>query len=499
MSQASLGELTARAAAAAEPGFTPASVPKLGGVDPLGMRQINFDLMDQVFPGLNNVARHIRPFVVVTWAWRRANQLAQKQGTRTIPVDHLRDFVDRIEVIYVWSQFLSDPSADLPGRRVLANLLQANEWIFGGTAWRNRRQTRRYSTALTAPINYGPALKMLGWAHSHPEHPEILVPTLAAAPALDAFESKIIDRLGHPAFSDFGSVTVTAAEARRWSKAWALNSLTRAEKDVLKEMLFGSAAPACRQRGGNLMLAAAKNASTKDVNVLRAAMAGPPSRFRPSADLLEAQEAWRTVQVRQLFRLSLEALLHWTVIHLGDTPKSSDALVTSFLDQISGARKHATARQWLAAIRPHNTGPTDLMADISAALDSSSNELPKTILRGIGFCLAEAPERDSHFERPDRLPLSRARRESEARENGSVRDFVRYVLESWVLAQHVYWSVGRGLADARSQGKTLLRLKVVLDEGGWALAPGVSAGSPPLPTPDRLETIVTLAEECSFL
>src|SRR5262249_35705645 len=153
MAQASLAELTARSAAAAEPGFTPAAVPKLGGVDPLGLRQINFDLMDLVFPGLNNVARHIRPFVVVTWAWRRANQLAQNQGRRTIPVDLLLDFIDRIDVIYVWSQFLSDPSADLPGRRVLTNLLQADEWTFGGATWRSRRQIRRYSTALTAPIN----------------------------------------------------------------------------------------------------------------------------------------------------------------------------------------------------------------------------------------------------------------------------------------------------------------------------------------------------------
>ena len=115
MAQLSLAEMTATAAAADEPGFTPASVPKLGGVDPLGLRQINFDLMDQVFPGLNNVARHIRPFVLVAWAWRRANQLAQSQGDRTIPVDHLRDFVDRIEVIYVWSQFLTNPSVRSAG------------------------------------------------------------------------------------------------------------------------------------------------------------------------------------------------------------------------------------------------------------------------------------------------------------------------------------------------------------------------------------------------
>lgn len=76
MPQPSLADLTTTAAIAAEPGFVAATAPKLGGVDPLGLRQINFDLMDQVLPGLNNVARHIRPFVVVTWAWRRARQLA---------------------------------------------------------------------------------------------------------------------------------------------------------------------------------------------------------------------------------------------------------------------------------------------------------------------------------------------------------------------------------------------------------------------------------------
>jgi len=77
--------------------------------------------------------------------------------------------------------------------------------------------------------------------------------------------------------------------------------------------------------------------------------------------------------------------------------------------------------------------------------------------------------------------------------------FIRHVLEYWVLAQHVYWSVGRGLADARARGKTLLRLKIVLEEGGWTLAPGVSRGSLPVPTPDRLETALGLATECGLV
>jgi hypothetical protein len=63
-----LEELRVQAQNAKEPSISPVPSIRLGGVDPLGLRQINFNLMDQVLPGLNNVARHIRPFMVVPWA-----------------------------------------------------------------------------------------------------------------------------------------------------------------------------------------------------------------------------------------------------------------------------------------------------------------------------------------------------------------------------------------------------------------------------------------------
>jgi hypothetical protein len=62
MAKVSLAKLAQAAAEADDPGFASPSIPKPGGVDPLGLRQINFDLMDMVFPGLNNVARYLRPF-----------------------------------------------------------------------------------------------------------------------------------------------------------------------------------------------------------------------------------------------------------------------------------------------------------------------------------------------------------------------------------------------------------------------------------------------------
>jgi hypothetical protein len=281
----SLSDLTAKAAAAAEPDFVVATIPKLGGVDPLGMRQINFDLMDQVLPGINNVARHIRPFVVVTWAWRRAKQIAEAQGLKEIPVDRLRDFVDRIEVLYGWSQFLRNPNADLPGQQVLSPFIKSDHYVFGGKAWKKLRENRRYSTAFTAPITYGPSLKTLGWLTALRENREVLIPTPVSVPALVAFEARIKRHLTHPAFSRFGTITVTKREVAKWSNSWVLEEVTEPEKRVMAEMLLGMGAPLVRRQGCQLMIAALKQAHTTNVKRVRRVMTGAPSNFHSPARL----------------------------------------------------------------------------------------------------------------------------------------------------------------------------------------------------------------------
>src|ERR1035441_588496 len=102
MEARSLVELSDAAVAVRDISVTSPYIPKFGTINPLGLSQTNFDLMDQVFPGLNNVAMHIRPFTLVTWAWKRAAACAEKLGTETVAPKLLRDFVDRIEVVYVW-------------------------------------------------------------------------------------------------------------------------------------------------------------------------------------------------------------------------------------------------------------------------------------------------------------------------------------------------------------------------------------------------------------
>jgi len=500
MPQPSLANLTAAAAAADGPSFTPVSQVQFGGVDPLGLRQINFDLMDRVFPALNNVARHIRPFVLVAWACRRAAQLAARQGTHQIPVRDLVDFVNRIEVIYAWSQLLRNPDADLPGRQFLGRLLRADRWVFGGREWNKLCDQRRDSTAFTAAINYGPSLKALGWVEPRARHPRVLLATESAAPALDAFEAIISDRLEHPAFSQFGTVEVTIEEARAWSEAWALETATDTEKRVMAASLAGAGAPLSRRDGCALMIAAAQHTSTAELAQIRAAMTGVPSNFSPPAELLGSLVAWRRVQIRQLFRLALEALFYWIFLEIEDGAQRTQTLANSFLAQALPRSPHATTGQWLNPDSVASAAPTALIDQIERALaEPVPDLLVPAISDGIVFCLAESSARDNEHEPEERLPLARARREADARADAPVTDFVCHILESWVLAQHTYWSIGRGLADARARGKSLLRLKVILDEGGWARAPGVSRVAPPVPTADRLGTALSLVQECGLL
>jgi hypothetical protein len=491
-----LAELLQEAVARDEPGFNDPNGPAPGGVDPLGLRQINFQLMDQVFPGVNNVARHIRPFVVVTWAWRRAAQLALNAGLSPAPTDLLRDFVDRIEVIYAWSQFLLNPSADLPGRDVLAPILQSGTYRFDGADWGKRRDTRRYSTAFSAPINYGPALRALGWLELADDGSGAFKASAAAGPAIDALEARISDHLEHPAFSSFGPVTLVEAEVRTWSEAWRLDDPSDVERAVAAEFLAGPANPR-RMAGVALACAASAGAEAPEPHAVRRAMCGPPSNFVPLAEMAETMATWRKVQVRQVFRLALEALFAWSIDRLGVSPRPTAALVQAFMSA-PGVPAAASTREWLADV-PGNLGPTEHLDAMERALQPRDrSEVPVSVLRALAFCLAEAPAAAESFEAAERLPLSVAARQAEGFLGDPPSVLLRHVFEAWLFGQHTYWSIGRGLADARAQGKTLLRLRVVMDEGGWTLTPGATAPTP-LATADRLATILALAGESGLL
>ena len=115
-------------------------------------------------------------------------------------------------------------------------------------------------------------------------------------------------------------------------------------------------------------------------------------------------------------------------------------------------------------------GPVEWMERLDLCLNEPENwpELPSAIRGTLAACIGEAADQNE-TQSPDRLPLARAYEETIGWQQEPVADFLAHIFDSWVFGQHVYWSVGRGLADARARGKTILRLKVVLEDNGWTM------------------------------
>lgn len=492
-----LSEFISTAAKVEQPQLTLPLGIGLGGVDPLGLRQINFDLMDLVIPGLNNVARHIRPFTVIAWAWHRAAICAQKAGLSKVSLDELQDFVDRIEVIFVWSQLLRDPSADLPGRDVLGSLRRSESYEFGGAKWKQRRNTRKYSTALSAPVNYGPAVKSLGWIEASDLSRGAFRSSELVKNALNAMDAALGKHLNHAAFSRIGRVTVSKNEVNAWGNALSIDQPSPQEQSAMCESLSGESAPEALKRSVNVIAAISRKCRSTDDAVIRSELCRGSHTLAQLGDREPVPTIWTLVQMRQLFRLSLEALLRWILAKLTVRPAKTSDLVGLLLSE---TRSASSTQEWLKLDRSKAQSIPEQLLVLQKALDDNDPDLAKVIQTSLAMSLvyvADSPV----YERGDRLPLARAREETKAFESQPAEEFVKHVLASWVLGQHIYWSIARGLGDARGGGRTILRLRAVPEENGWTLAPGMgmSLGSPPRATPDRLATLLGLMRESGVL
>jgi hypothetical protein len=107
------------------------------GVDPIGLRQLNLDLMDAVVPGINNVTIHIRPYAFMAWAWDKAFRVLNADGE--MHSSQIIDLVARYETLYAWA--LSLAGAPLAGagavRKYLPLYGSGDPFLFAGPSGKN--------------------------------------------------------------------------------------------------------------------------------------------------------------------------------------------------------------------------------------------------------------------------------------------------------------------------------------------------------------------------
>jgi hypothetical protein len=502
-----------------------------GGVDPLGLRQVNLDLMATALPGINNVTYRIRPYAFMAWAWWRAAQTFMAGNNQVVQASRLQNLVDRWEVVFAWSHVLASNTPELPGRNVLsASLPRAlTPYRLHGKSWDEFRDNRRSSTALMAAIQYGPSIKSLGWLI--PQQGRTFVPSDQAIPAVVAIDA--IAKSALPADMLLPSdVAITPEQARALHAAWNVAEPSEAEKQVFRRLFFDAGADPragheARRRQRSLRLIQSilqqETAPLPEMTIRRALASGRLASGEDlalSADLVETQRLWAALQARQLQRIALEAMLVWIEAQIDDRDGKADAEdlaaaaasdARSTEDEadsstvgiyLAAASSRGAATGWPAACA--HEAATDifgLMEEILSAQAERVSSVPGLALRALAFAEAMAAGlREAGIDNSprgplggnaDRLPLNGMSRRIEMLRGSSMRDLWREIILSWVLAQHIRWSVARN-------GDGTQRLRLALDEGGWVRLRADRSG-PFGPTPDRLAAALSLASDCGLI
>ena len=464
-----------------------------GGVDPLGMRQLNFDLMNRCIPGLNNAAWRIRPYGVLAWAWWRAVRLAEAGGAHEVSATAARRFVDRIEVIFQAGHLAAGEYGSLPGSDgIQLRVLNEGGYDFSSAAWPALSQARQTQGSLMSAVSYGPSSKEglgLGYLRTTSG---TFVPVEEVMPAVQALEQLLAPVLDHPAFASLDCGWVSADDMKAWHPLWSMGALTSVEAAVGRAALLGSGGSSARRATLDMLRALLREAdapmSAAALRVIAASTTSPLAG-EPVGRL------WRALQARQLLRVALEGLLNWVLARTSGRPVDLPTLAASLLEDMQ-ADAATTFAEWQASPCVTPTGdeavvsPVELIYAIEGARQREEAALCATGLRAaVQICRSMGEDEDLFGGQSERLPLDRLSRRLDAAGTLSMQDACELILSELLIGQHVSWAVARSGDDTQ-------RLRIMLDEGGWVALQGAGQANP---TPDRLTTLLELAADCGLV
>lgn len=465
---------------------------KPGGVDPLGLRQVNFDLMDRCIPGLNNAATRLRPYTLVAWAWWKAGELARREGGELVDPDRLKAYVDRVEVLFTVGHLLEQDFAGLLGSDTLrAEVVNRGTYDFSSPAWQAFRKRRAANTSLMAPVSYGPSAKEgAGLGYLSPRSDGTFAPTAEIMPAVIAFDAQLEELSDDPCLRSLECGEVDVERMHELYEYWAMDDLSEEECEVGRSRLVRGG-----QRAGTIELIKAildEAGRPLRIDEIRWQMAlSETDPVPPGAEPMPAS-VWRAIQTQQLHRLSLEALLVWLLDTTITRPHQLSELAKMLVEAVE-VEEGATFGDWLDAAALNEDGVGDPVVAIEEIEAVRQRERPDLALSGLRIALAicgeMAGDKRLYDGAADRLPLSRALMRAQRIAALPLRDGFEMLLSEWVIGQHLYWAVGRS-------GDETQRLRLTLDEGGWL---ALSSYGNANPTPDRLATLLSLASDVRII
>lgn len=458
------------------------------GVDYLGTRQANLEMLGQLTGVFNNQVRSARQHAILAWAaWRFRENVKDRD---TVKPSEFRAFMDAIETIQMVGQHqLAAELGTVPGG------LGSGSWH----AWSGKNTVplafgtdRSQQTSALAAVQYGPSARSAGLGFLETEG-EIPVPTdgrgVALARALD-LELRKSPAYKHLTHAPEGTLPLAdVLDLARNGLVLARDTIPRPEVPAYVDALFGfDGRPSRDERSRTMALLlhlVGGDSGPMSEQDIREVLASPdPSTPVPQALQVTARR-WQLFMARQLQRFALEvwqALLErWMHEGVRDVP--------GFLSEVERSLTAEGAPAWRApaaeAVAAFDTQgwvgsrhPWTLATEvIRPGLQPKARDLSRVAraalelwLGGTAFLLAVVPS-DGPFlsyaatGMRQRVSMTEYLRWWRRRDGWTVREVLGELLEEFVLQQHV------GVAVARFDNQRR-RLRFCGGEEGWSLLPG---------------------------
>jgi hypothetical protein len=506
--------------------FLPSPKGENSGVDFLGLRQANLDMMAEMIPSTNNVTSYIRPFSLLCWIYWKFHALCKQAELQEPTSADLKIFRERIEVLFTWGARLEDYPG-IPGKRAEPPVPIGGLVPLAFSDWHRIQD----STSLIAALWYGPASKTvtgLGFLMPVPGKAgffKCVERGVALAKALDlllradnARYRELLDTLK--------PVSASEEDARALWTLWSPSMVSAAEQEAFQEALFSAAAI------GDYRSLIGRRSSTFTLARLHLEHCPVPltpdqvrrGMFLSQVDggsvyevppvLEPTRQQWIILHMRQLQRLALETLLSWCEMQVfagckdtalmaenferawneADFPFAEVGTISEILNQLDQA--YSSLDAYIEQCRAGNMAtPFNVMDQIQHQFSERGRNLAPQCLYGLLLCASFArcfPENSSEIRLggASRLSLYHLRKRLLALGDTPIRETIRFIIESLVISQHFATAVNR--FDGQNQ-----RLRLAIEDTG--LCSLVDDCWVPTVTEDRLPTLLSLAAESGLL
>lgn len=459
------------------PTFVPSLPSQVTGVDFLGLAAVNERYVALALPGISNVTRYMRVYSVMSWlAWRFGQHLRAATTGGSVSekeiADSFRRFREKVELLFV----LGNTGFPQVAGQSRGSFLQNGSAEFA----LEFQRFGEYKISLLDAAVYGPSLGTesgLGFIDRAPGR------SYRPGAYGDEMAAALDESLRH---SDCYGALVNV-QRNRGSRAmidglatrWAVRKSTARERACFRKAFVrddcgpeGTTLRANRAAMVRLIIAALKAMGGQGtvVDVREAIACGFTRNGEPidSKDSARTQGLWSVLQLRQLQRLALEALLRWVELALIQLPprlrdRSPDALAalasiqtaeglgvepSKTVEAVLQKVCLPTARDsyFVEGLKEPYVDPFEMLRKLLAMENVQGDfaTLPSSAVAALCLCAGETVKMAQREHcapwidvgRKTRISLKSLASIFEDYREEPLDSFVRYLIESLVIGQH---------------------------------------------------------------